>query len=48
MYLKQLSHPNIIKLYHYEKSYNERDMYLEMEYVESDLATALKYSFHYA
>lgn len=41
-YLRQLEHPNIIALYDYQKSANERDMYIEMEYVESDLATTLK------
>ena len=45
MYLQQLSHPNVVQLYNYEKSGNERDMYIEMEFIESDLATALKYLF---
>lgn len=42
MYLRELNHPNIVKLVDYHKSATERDMYIEMEFVESDLSTIIK------
>ena len=33
MYLKELDHPNIVKLLDYYKSSTEKDVYIEMEFI---------------
>ncbi len=43
MYLKQLQHPNIVGLFDYFVSDMAVDVYLEMEFVDADLAAVLKY-----
>lgn len=44
MFLKELKHSCIIRLLNYHQSTNEKDMYLCLEFMESDLSNTLKYS----
>jgi mitogen-activated protein kinase 15 len=42
MFLHRLHHPNIIKLLHVHRAYNDRDIYLVFEYMETDLHVVIR------
>lgn len=42
MFLHCLHHPNIIKLLHVHRAYNDRDIYLVFEYMETDLHVVIR------
>ncbi|CCW67068.1 unnamed protein product [Phytomonas sp. Hart1] len=42
MFLHHLRHPNIIKLLHVHRAFNDRDIYVVFEYMETDLHIVIK------
>ncbi|CBZ38516.1 protein kinase, putative [Leishmania donovani] len=42
MFLHRLHHPNIIKLLHVHRAFNDRDIYLVFEYMETDLHVVIR------
>ncbi|CBZ25915.1 putative mitogen-activated protein kinase [Leishmania mexicana MHOM/GT/2001/U1103] len=42
MFLHRLHHPNIIRLLHVHRAFNDRDIYLVFEYMETDLHVVIR------
>ena len=42
MFLRQFTHPNIVKLIHVLRAENDRDIYLIFEFMEADLHNAIR------